>query len=159
MILLGDPQQLAQVSQAVHPPGAGVSVLEHLLGEHTTIPPERGLFIDETRRMHPDVCRFISQAIYEDRLESFADCANQRIDAPGRLTGTGIRYVPVAHEGNTRSSPEEAEAIAGLDRGSAEGAVPRDRTGPAVPSSPRRSWSSRRTTRRCAAYASTSRTG
>ncbi len=114
VILLGDPLQLAQVGQAVHPPGAGVSVLEHLLEENTTIPPERGLFIDQTRRMHPDVCEFISKAIYEDRLESFADCANQRIEAPGRLTGTGIRYVPVAHEGNTRSSPEEAKAITGL---------------------------------------------
>jgi predicted RecB family nuclease len=114
VILLGDPQQLAQVSQAVHPPGAGMSVLEHLLGEHTTIPPERGLFIDETRRMHPDVCKFISRAIYEDRLESFADCANQRIEAPGELTGTGIRYVPIAHEGNTRESPEEVEAIKGM---------------------------------------------
>jgi predicted RecB family nuclease len=114
VILLGDPQQLAQVSQAVHPPGAGVSVLEHLLGEYTTIPPERGLFIDETRRMHPDVCEFISKAIYEDRLESFPDCANQRIEAPGRLTGTGVRYVPVAHEGNTRESQEEADTINGL---------------------------------------------
>jgi uncharacterized protein len=114
VILLGDPQQLAQVSQAVHPPGAGVSVLEHLLGEHTTIPPERGLFIDETRRMHPDVCEFISKAIYEDRLESFSECANQGIAAPGELTGTGIRYVPVAHEGNMRESPEEAETIASL---------------------------------------------
>jgi superfamily I DNA and/or RNA helicase len=114
VILLGDPQQLAQVSQAIHPPSAGVSVLEHLLGENTTIPPGRGLFIDQTRRMHPDVCRFISKAIYEDRLESFADCANQRIDAQGRLTGTGIRYVPVAHEGNTRESPEEAKTIEGL---------------------------------------------
>jgi uncharacterized protein len=114
VILLGDPQQLAQVSQAVHPPGAGVSVLEHLLEENTTIPPGRGLFIDETRRMHPDVCRFISKAIYEDRLESFSDCANQRVDAPGLLTGTGIRYVPVTHEGNTRESPEEAETIKGL---------------------------------------------
>ena len=114
VILLGDPQQLAQVSQAVHPPGAGKSVLEHLLGEHTTIPPERGLFLDETRRMHPDVCRFISEAIYEDRLESVVECANQRIDAPGLLTGTSVRYVPVVHEGNTRSSPEEAEEIKGL---------------------------------------------
>ncbi len=114
VILLGDPQQLPQVSQAIHPPGAGVSVLEHLLDEQTTIPPGRGLFIDQTRRMHPDVCEFISKAIYEDRLESFADCANQRIDAPGRLTGTGIRYVPVAHEGNTRESPEEAKTIEGL---------------------------------------------
>jgi len=114
VILLGDPQQLAQVSQAVHPPGAGVSVLEHLLGEHTTIPPELGLFLDKTRRMHPDVCRFISKAIYEDRLESFADCTNQHIEAPGLLSGTGIRYVPTIHEGNTRESPEEAEAIKAL---------------------------------------------
>lgn len=114
LILLGDPQQLAQVGQAIHPPGAGVSVLEHLLGEDTTIPPERGLFIDQTRRMHPDVCRFISAAIYEDRLESFADCANQRVEAPGELTGTGIRYIPAVHEGNMRESPEEAEVIAGL---------------------------------------------
>jgi superfamily I DNA and/or RNA helicase len=91
-----------------------VSVLEHLLDADTTIPPERGLFIDQTRRMHPDVCRFISLAIYEDRLDSFADCAEQRIDAPGRLTGTGVRYIPVAHEGNTRASPEEAQTIAGL---------------------------------------------
>ena len=133
VILLGDPQQLAQVSQAIHPPGAGVSVLEHLLADSTTIPPERGLFIDETRRMHPDVCRFVSEAVYEGRLESAAECATQRIDAPGKLTGTGVRYVPVAHEGNTRSSPEEAQAIASLvedllkgryaraDRGDADG--------------------------------------
>jgi uncharacterized protein len=114
LILLGDPQQLAQVSQAIHPPGAGSSVLEHLLLQDTTIPRERGLFIDQTRRMHPDVCRFISQAMYEGRLESAPECANQRIDAPGLLTGTGVRYVPVTHEGNTRSSIEEAQAIATL---------------------------------------------
>lgn len=112
LVLLGDPLQLAQVSQAVHPPGAGASVLEHLLGEHATIPPDRGLFIDETRRMHPDVCAFISEAIYEGRLESFAACADQRLDARGKLTGTGVRYIPVAHEGNARQSTEEAREIA-----------------------------------------------
>ncbi len=79
-------------------------MLEHLLLADTTIPRERGLFIDQTRRMHPDVCRFISQAMYEGRLESAPECAAQRIDAPGQLTGTGVRYVPVTHEGNTRSS-------------------------------------------------------
>ncbi len=83
-------------------------MLEHLLRKDTTIPRERGLFIDQTRRMHPDVCRFISQAMYEGRLESAPECAAQRIDAPGPLTGTGVRYVPVTHEGNTRSSVEEA---------------------------------------------------
>lgn len=112
VILLGDPLQLAQVSQGTHPPGVGCSVLEHLLGDQGTIPPERGIFLDHTRRMHPDVCRFVSEVVYEDRLSSIPECAAQCVDAPGELTGTGVRYVPVAHEGNTRSSVEEAAAIA-----------------------------------------------
>jgi predicted RecB family nuclease len=117
VVLLGDPLQLGQVSQAIHPPGAGASVLEHLLGAHGTIPSERGMFIDETRRMHPDVCRFISVAVYEGRLESFADCARQELHAPGPLTGTGVRYLPVVHEGNVRQAPEEARLIAEQVRG------------------------------------------
>lgn len=112
LVLLGDPLQLAQVSQAVHPPGAGASVLEHLLGEHVTIPGRRGMFIGETRRMHPDVCRFVSEVVYEGRLGSVAGCERQRVDAPGELTGTGMRWRPVAHAGNTRQSPEEAREIA-----------------------------------------------
>ena len=32
------------------------------------MPPERGVFLDVTRRMHPDVCRFVSEAVYEGRL-------------------------------------------------------------------------------------------
>jgi superfamily I DNA and/or RNA helicase len=62
LILLGDPLQLAQVTQGVHPPGSGCSVLEHLLDEGPTIPEDRGIFLERTRRMHPVVCRFISEA-------------------------------------------------------------------------------------------------
>ena len=47
LILLGDPLQLAQVTQGVHPPGSGASVLEHLLGEHDTIPEDRGVFLEQ----------------------------------------------------------------------------------------------------------------
>jgi predicted RecB family nuclease len=116
VVLLGDPLQLAQVSRAVHPDGAGASVLEHLLGDDATIPPERGMFIDQTWRMHPDVCRFVSEVVYEGRLTSVAECARQRLAAPGALSGTGVRFVPVAHAGNTRRSSEEAAAIAALVR-------------------------------------------
>jgi superfamily I DNA and/or RNA helicase len=42
VILLGDPLQLAQVSQGGHPEGSGVSVLEHLLGNAPSVPEERG---------------------------------------------------------------------------------------------------------------------
>ena len=99
IVLLGDPLQLAQVSKAVHPGSAGCSVLEHLLGEHGTIPPQRGIFLDNTRRMHPDVCRFVSEVIYENRLGSIPEVAQQRVDAPGALTGTGVRFLSVAHDG------------------------------------------------------------
>jgi predicted RecB family nuclease len=112
IILLGDPLQLAQVSQGVHPDGAGASVLEHLLGEHGTVPPELGIFLDRTRRMHPDVCRFVSEVVYESRLHTIPACARQRVDAEGSLTGTGVRFIEVDHAGNTRASTEEADAIA-----------------------------------------------
>jgi hypothetical protein len=112
LVLLGDPLQLAQVSQGSHPPGSGVSVLEHLLGEHGTIPEQLGFFLEETRRMHPDVTDFVSKAIYEGRLRSEASCARQQIDSSGSLSGTGVRSIPVTHVGNTRKSLEEAERIA-----------------------------------------------
>jgi uncharacterized protein len=107
LVLLGDPLQLPQVSQASHPGGGGNSVLEHVLGEDTTIPPERGVFITETRRMHPDVCAFISKEIYEGRLTTHPDCARQNT----ANFGTGLRRLAVDHVDRSTFSPEEAEAI------------------------------------------------
>jgi predicted RecB family nuclease len=104
LVLLGDPVQLAQVTQAIHPGGSGVSVLEHLLGGHATIPEERGLFLERSFRMHPDVCRYVSTAFYEGRLES---AARER-PCPA---GTGLRWLAVEHEGNRTASAEEAAAI------------------------------------------------
>jgi uncharacterized protein len=95
LVLLGDPLQLAQVTQGVHPHGSGASVLEHVLGEHETIPEEMGVFLEETRRMHPEVCRFVSEAFYEGRLGSILECANRRTS-----DGVGVRWLEVAHEGN-----------------------------------------------------------
>jgi uncharacterized protein len=121
LILLGDPLQLAQVSQGAHPDAAGCSVLTHLLGGRDTITQDRGVFLDRTRRMHPDVCGFISDAFYERRLSAIDACSNQRITATGALTGTGLRFIATRHAGNTSSSSEEADSIAGaiddLERG------------------------------------------
>ena len=111
VILLGDPLQLAQVSRGAHPPGSGGSVLEHLLGDAGTVEPERGIFLDQTRRMHPDVCEFVSRAIYQGRLSAITECATQRVTCDGPLTGTGVRAILLDHDGNTRQSPEEAERI------------------------------------------------
>jgi predicted RecB family nuclease len=103
LVLLGDPLQLAQVTQGIHPAGSGASVLAHLLGDDRTVPEDRGLFLEQSRRMHPDVCRFVSEAFYEGRLDSAV--------RPASPAGTGLRYLPVEHMGNRQSSEEEAEAI------------------------------------------------
>lgn len=53
LVLLGDPQQLNQPLKGIHPPGAELSVLEHLAGEGGILTPERGLFLGGTWRMRP----------------------------------------------------------------------------------------------------------
>ena len=111
LVLLGDPQQLSHVSQGVHPSGSGVSVLAHLLGTTSTIAPSHGVFLEETWRMHDDVCAFVSRMSYDGRLRSEAGCRRQRIDGSG-LSGTGLRYIPVEHTGNAQRSDEEARRIA-----------------------------------------------
>ena len=108
LVLLGDPQQLPQVTQADHPGGSGASVLEHLLDGDATIPPDRGVLLTETWRMHPDVCAFVSERSYDGRLHSRDACAGRRVDAAGALTGAGLRTLPVEHEGRSQASPEEA---------------------------------------------------
>jgi uncharacterized protein len=84
-------------------------VLEHLLGDAATIPPDRGVFLERTRRMHPDVCRFVSEIVYDARLEWTPEMARH-----GTSFGTGLRFVPVDHVGNENASREEAERAASL---------------------------------------------
>jgi uncharacterized protein len=106
LVLLGDPLQLPHVSQAVHPEGTSLSVLEHLLDGHPTVLEERGLFLDLTWRMHPAVCEFVSVEVYERRLKSHPDCERQSVGGEA-----GIRQLVVDHVGNSSASHEEAEAI------------------------------------------------
>ncbi len=114
VVLLGDPNQLRQPSKGSHPEGADLSALDHVLDHAQTIRPDRGRFLATTYRMHPDVCRFISEIAYENRLESAPDCALQGVGGDGELSGTGLRYGPVPHAGNRTSSIEEAGAVATL---------------------------------------------
>jgi uncharacterized protein len=111
IVLLGDPQQLPHVTQNTHPEGAGVSVLDHLLGGEPTISEDRGLFLANSWRMHPDICRFVSDHSYDGRLASAPGCECQRLSSSG-LSGAGLRYIPVEHRHNSQQSPEEAHAIA-----------------------------------------------
>ena len=122
LILVGDPLQLPQVSQGIHPPGTSASVLEHLLDGHVTVPADRGLFLAVTRRLHPSVCSFVSREIYEGRLEPHPDCS-----ARSTGDGTGIRFIPVRHVDRSSRSPEEAKAVRDeLERLQQRGIAPED---------------------------------
>ncbi len=116
LVLLGDPRQLDQPIQGVHPPGADVSVLGHLLGESATVDPSRGVFLDHTWRMHPDICAFTTEQFYEGRLRARSELGRQTVVGPGPLAGYGLRFITVAHTGNTNASAEEAECVAALIR-------------------------------------------
>jgi uncharacterized protein len=115
IVLLGDQMQLSQPIQGTHPDNSGVSSLDYLLQGQATIPPQQGIFLDTTRRMHSRVCKFISDLVYDSRLEAdqSTDLRELKLNANAHpaLKPSGISYVPVLHELNTQSSIEEAMAI------------------------------------------------
>ena len=112
VVLLGDPQQLEQPLKGSHPEGAEVSALEHLMAGANTVRSDQGLFLPVTWRLHPEICRFTSEAFYEGRLESLPGLENQRIEGWPELGSCGLRFLAVTHEGNSNSSPEEVDRIA-----------------------------------------------
>lgn len=112
LVLLGDPQQLAQPSQANHPGGADISALEHILDGAETIPPDRGIFLDRTWRMHPLLARVVSNLMYDGRLEAAPHRDRQRLVGPEPWNGSGVRWCPVPHTGNQAASSKEADEIA-----------------------------------------------
>ena len=112
LLFLGDPQQLDQPLQGVHPPGADRSVLAHLIGNDRVMPKEFGLFLDGTWRLHPSICAFTSEVFYEGNLRSHPGRENLDLDGATPFDGTGLRFVSVPHERRVSDSKEEAEAIA-----------------------------------------------
>lgn len=114
LVLLGDPQQLDQPTQGCHPEGTDVSALSHILAGEQTISEGAGLFLEETWRLHPNICAFTSEVFYERRLQTRGGLEAQRVISNGRLVGSGLRLLRVPHSGNQSSSVEEAEAIRAL---------------------------------------------
>ena len=106
-LLLGDPQQLPQVSQGKHPEPVNESVLSHILGKQKTMPNHLGYFLDITYRLHPKIAQAVSRLQYEDRLQADARCSKRSL----RNIEPGIHIVHVEHLGNTVSSIEEAEEL------------------------------------------------
>lgn len=115
IVLVGDQMQLSQPVKGAHPGGSGVSALEYLMVGWATVPPDRGILLSKTWRMHPDLCRFVSEAFYDCRLEPHESTAKQRLlvdeDASAGIAPTGLRFVEVEHDENSQCSPEEAERV------------------------------------------------
>jgi uncharacterized protein len=121
VVLLGDPQQLSQVKKGAHPPGVDLSALEQVLRGKPVIDPTTGVFLPKTHRLHRDVNAFTSEVFYAGELQSAPEADRQALIAPGALTGTGVRWMPVLHAGNRNSSEEEAVVVCDLVRNLMEG--------------------------------------
>ena len=111
VVLLGDPQQLQQPQRGTHPEGTDASALQHLLGDHKTIPDDRGIFLAETYRLAPSICQLTSELFYEDRLRSKDGLEKQVLSGAPPYEGNGLWFEPVEHDGNRDSSSEEVAAV------------------------------------------------
>ena len=108
MMLLGDPQQLGQVSTGSHPEPVDRSALGWLMEGCDVLPAEYGYFLEQTHRMHPEVCRVVSALSYDGRLMPHPKTGTRRLAAHA----PGVHTVFVDHEGRSTASPEEAAVIA-----------------------------------------------
>ncbi len=112
IVLVGDPQQLTQPMKGTHPPRVAVSALEHLLDGANTVRPEAGVLLTETRRLHPDICRWTSERFYDARLTAHESTAQQAVGGDDYLAGSGLRFVSADHSGCRTRSRDEAERVA-----------------------------------------------
>ncbi|MGB6181497.1 MAG: TM0106 family RecB-like putative nuclease [Rhodococcus sp. (in: high G+C Gram-positive bacteria)] len=112
LMLLGDPQQLPQVSQGSHPEPVDTSALGWLADGADTLPRELGYFLPTTRRMHPALCSVVSDLSYDGLLLSHSTVEGRLLDG----VEPGVHTVLVDHVGNATSSHEEALAVVALAR-------------------------------------------
>lgn len=118
LVLVGDQMQLGQPTQGTHPGQSGLSVLDYLLQGQATVPPDRGIFLGVSHRMHPEVCRIVSEAFYEGRLSAAEKCVARTLVVPAKahlaIHPSGVSFVEVTHEGRSQSCPEEATEVGAL---------------------------------------------
>ena len=112
LLLLGDPQQLPQVSQGTHPEPVDTSALGWVMDGADVVPPEYGYFLGRTWRMHPAVAGPVSRLSYRGELVSHPSAALRSLDG----IEPGVHALPVCHRGNATQSPEEAAIVVELVR-------------------------------------------
>ncbi|WP_314426592.1 TM0106 family RecB-like putative nuclease [uncultured Microbacterium sp.] len=112
LLLLGDPQQLPQVSQGAHPEPVDTSALGWVMDGDAVIRPEYGYFLAQSWRMHPSVAAPVSKLAYAGQLASAPGTERRSIDG----VDAGLHVVPLRHRGNATESPEEAAEVVALVR-------------------------------------------
>jgi len=112
LLLLGDPQQLPQVSQGAHPEPVDTSALGWVMAGQAVIDPAHGSFLARSWRMHPDVAAPVSRLAYAGRLASAPGTERRSIEG----VAPGLHVVPVRHRGNATQSPEEAAEVVRIVR-------------------------------------------
>ncbi len=110
LLLLGDPQQLPQVTTGTHPEPIDTSALGWLSEGHDVLPDHLGYFLGETWRMHPALTSAVSDLSYEGRLRANPSTLERNLDG----VNPGLHPVPVSHWGNSVESSEECEAVVAL---------------------------------------------
>ena len=107
VLLLGDPQQLPQVSTDVHPYPVDVSALGWLSDGAAALDPRFGYFLGESWRMDSALCERVSWLSYDGALASAAATAGRTL----RGVEPGVVSYPVEHAGCSVRSVQEAQAV------------------------------------------------
>ncbi|VXB31471.1 RecBCD enzyme subunit RecD [Microbacterium sp. 8M] len=112
LLLLGDPQQLPQVSQGTHPEPVDTSALGWVMHERAVIDPAHGSFLARSWRMHPAVAVPVSELSYAGALASAPGAERRTIDG----VEPGLHVRPIRHRGNATQAPEEAAEVVRIVR-------------------------------------------
>ena len=107
VLLLGDPQQLPQVSTGVHPYPVDASALGWLSDGAAALDPRFGYFLGESWRMDSALCERVSWLSYDGALASAAATAGRAL----RGVAPGVVSYPVEHAGCSVRSVQEAQAV------------------------------------------------
>ena len=113
IVLVGDQQQLGQPLQGNHPNESGDSVLDYLLQGKDTISEDKGVFLNKTFRLHPNINSFTSDNFYEGRLLINKENSNRAIEykSDSIIKSEGIHTILMKHEDRSQTSIEEFEII------------------------------------------------
>lgn len=113
IILVGDHKQLLTPIKSTKHEGAEISGLEYFV-DSDIVSDEKGVFIEETRRMHPTICEFDSKMFYESKLTAIDAMSQRKITSSHSdavFIDEQLIHYPVQHTGCSTKSEQEVDEI------------------------------------------------